>query len=121
MIEASDILTMVGAVLLAAMLLLVMRARRKSHGEFMEDYARREVCPHLQPVLQHLLQNGHRVARAGQHSPEMPLEIHVHPPFDPQGLYDQLLLQPPVHISGRNALYCKEDWCEIHPEPGGSG
>jgi hypothetical protein len=45
----------------------------------------------------------------------MPLEIHVIPPFDPHALYKDLQLIPPVYVSERNVLFCKEDWCEIHP------
>jgi hypothetical protein len=115
MVDLGDILLMLGAVFVAVMLILVIRARKQSHGEYMHDYAQREVCDHLRPALQRLLERGHRVARAGQQGREMPLEIHVEPSFDPQALYEELALEPPAHVSERNVLFCREDWCEIHP------
>jgi hypothetical protein len=30
-------------------------------------------------------------------------------------VYDELKLAEPVFVSERNVLYCKQDWCEIHP------
>jgi hypothetical protein len=117
MFTTQDILMMVGAVIVAITLVLVMKARKQSHGTFMHDFAKTEVCDHLRPALELLLQRGHTVRRAGQRNPEMPLEIHIQPPFDPQALYDELNLAPPVHLSERNVLFCKEDWCELHPAP----
>jgi hypothetical protein len=43
------------------------------------------------------------------------MEIHLTPPFSPQAVYDELELREPVFVSERNVLYCKQDWCEIHP------
>ena len=64
----------------------------------------------------HVLAKGSRITRVGQKHPDLPLEIHVDPPFDPQAVYDELKLAEPVFVSERNVLYCKEDWCELHPE-----
>jgi len=73
------------------------------------------VCPHLKPVYDLLVSRGHRPVNVGQRHPELPLEIHVAPVFGPQAVYDELKLGPPVFVSERNVLYCKEDLCEIHP------
>ena len=51
----------------------------------------------------------------GQKAPDLPMEIHLTPVFDPQGVYDELKLAEPVYVSERNVLYCKDDWCEVHP------
>jgi hypothetical protein len=49
----------------------------------------------------------------------MPLEIHVAPGFDPKSVAEQLGLTDPVFVSAeRNVLFCKEDWCELHPTSG---
>ena len=45
----------------------------------------------------------------------MPLEIHLAPAFDPKAIHDELKLAEPACVSERNVLYCKEDWCELHP------
>jgi hypothetical protein len=73
------------------------------------------VCDHLRPVYELLLSRGHVVARVAQDHPNLPLEIHVRPAFDPKAVYDELKLAEPVFVSERNVLYCKEDWCELHP------
>ena len=114
----ADVLTLVGAVLLAVVLVVVVRWRVRSHGEFTQQLAGDNVCEHLRPAWELLRSRGHRAARVGQKAPELPLEIHVQPPFDPRAVYDELKLADPVFVSERNVLYCKEDWCEIHPVSG---
>ena len=111
----ADVLTLVGAVLLAVLLVVVVRWRVRSHGEFTQQLADENVCEHLRPAWKMLLARGHRAVRVGQKAPELPLEIHVRPPFDPRAVYDELKLAEPVFVSERNVLYCKQDWCEIHP------
>ena len=111
----ADVLILVGAVLLAILLVVVVRWRVRSHGEFAQQLADDNVCEHLRPAWELLRSRGHRAVRVGQKSPELPLEIHVAPPFDPHALYDELKLAEPVLVSERNVLYCRQDWCEIHP------
>jgi len=117
-VTQADVLTLVGAVLLAVVLVVVVRWRVRSHGEFTQQLAGDNVCEHLRPAWELLRSRGHRAARVGQKAPELPLEIHVQPPFDPRAVYDELKLADPVFVSERNVLYCKEDWCEIHPVSG---
>jgi beta-glucosidase-like glycosyl hydrolase len=93
----------------------VIRLRRRSQQRFMADFSDREVCEHLRPALDHLKARGHVVSRAGQKSPDFPLEIHLAPPFDPRRLADELNLTEPVFVSDRNVLFCREDLCELHP------
>ncbi|HEX8912525.1 MAG TPA: hypothetical protein VF796_09210 [Humisphaera sp.] len=95
----------------------VIRRRRRGMDEDHVSLATAECCEHLKPALDHVLAAGGRVTRVGQVRKDFPLEIHVDPPFDPQALYDELKLAPPAHVSERNVLYCKEDWCELHPKP----
>ena len=115
MLSLTDILELVGAIAVAATLILVVRARHRGKASHDTNYASENVCEHLRRALEYLQANGHRVTQVGQVAREMPLEIHVEPPFDPNALYKQLQLEPPVYLSERNVLYCKEDWCEIHP------
>jgi hypothetical protein len=111
----SDGLTLIGVVLAAAALLLVVRARHRSYAAEQLRLADEEVCPHLRPAWELLKSRGHRARRVGQRHPDLPLEIHVEPPFDPQLLQSELKLDDPVFISARSVLYCKDDWCELHP------
>jgi hypothetical protein len=113
---ASDILTLLGVVVVAIVLVLVVRARHRSHAAWLKETAQREVCAHLRPALDLLLSRGHQVQRVGQYAPDLPLEIHLQPPFDPQELSAELKLPDPVQVSERNVLFCKEDWCELHPQ-----
>jgi len=116
-IRLEDILTLVGVIFAAVMLVVVIRWRRRDFAQNTLELARDEVCEHLQPVLQHLLENGAVITRIGQNGRDYPLEIHVQPPFDPKTVYAELKLEEPVFVSERNVLYCKEDWCELHPQP----
>lgn len=115
MITATDILQIIGVVVATVAMIFVLRWRRRGHREFLETYAEEEVCEHLRPALMLLKQRGHQVRRAGQVQPDFPLEIHVAPPFDPKALAEELKLEPPVFVSERNVLFCREDACEIHP------
>ena len=92
-----------------------VRARRQSRATFLGEFAANEVCPHLKPAYDLLVSRGHAPVNAGQRHPELPLEIHLAPPFEPHAVYDELKLAEPVFVSERNVLYCKEDLCEIHP------
>jgi hypothetical protein len=111
----TDILELLGAIVVAAMLILVVRARHRGKASHDTTYANQNVCEHLRRALEYLEANGHRVTQVGQIGREMPLEIHLQPPFDPNAIYKELQLEPPVYVSERNVLYCKEDWCELHP------
>jgi hypothetical protein len=111
-----DILTLAGAVFAAVLLVVVVRWRRKDYGQNTNDLAQAEVCEHLRPALEHLLAKGCVITRIGQHARDYPLEIHLQPPFDPKAVYEELKLEEPVFLSERNVLYCKEDWCELHPK-----
>ncbi len=111
----TDILELLGAIVVAATLILVVRARHRGKASHDTTYANQNVCDHLRRALEHLEATGHRVTQVGQIGREMPLEIHLEPPFDPNAIYKELQLEPPVYVSERNVLYCKEDWCELHP------
>lgn len=113
--SVADILWLLLVAAAALAMVLAVRARRRSHGAWVEETAQAEVCEHLRPAYDLLLSRGHRAVRVGQNAPELPMEVHVGPPFDPKGVYDELKLAEPVFVSERNVLYCKEDWCEIHP------
>jgi hypothetical protein len=112
---AVDLLTLAGAVALAVIFVWAIRARRRSHRHYLVETADAEVCEHLRPAYHLLRSRGRRVINVGQRNPELPLEIHLAPPFDPRATYDELKLAEPVFVSDRNVLYCKEDWCELHP------
>jgi hypothetical protein len=114
--HARDILYMAGAALLGVLLVYFVGLRRRSYGRHLVEVAEAEVCEHLRPALELLRSRGHGITRVGQKAPEMPLEVHLAPPFDPKALYDELKLQEPVFLSERNVLYCKEDWCELDPK-----
>ena len=114
----ADVLILVGASVLAVLLVIVVRWRVRSHGAFTQALADDTVCQHLRPAWELLRARGHCAARVGQKAPYLPLEIHVQPPFDPRAVYDELQLAEPVFVSERNVLYCKQDWCEIHPVNG---
>jgi hypothetical protein len=115
MLLLTDILELLGVIAVVAMLILVVRARHRGKAAHDAQYADENVCNHLKRVLEHLEANGHRVTTVGQVGREMPLEIHLDPPFDPNAIYRELQLEPPIYVSERNVLYCKEDWCELHP------
>lgn len=110
-----EILKTIGILAAAIAMIIVVRLRRRSHTRFLNEFSDQEVCPHLQAALSLLKSRGHYVTLAGQLNSEMPLEIHLFPPFDPQKLAEELKLVDPVLVSDRNVLYCKEDWCELHP------
>jgi hypothetical protein len=118
MLTVTDTLWLVGTAIAAAAMVWAVRARRRSHGVHVRTLALQEVCPHLRPALDLLLSRGHQVRRVGQNDPELPLEIHISPRFDPRQIFDELKLAEPVFLSERNVLYCKDDWCEIHPVNG---
>jgi len=115
--SGADLLMLAGAVVLAVAFVLVMRLRHRSHAEHVVKVADEEVCDDLRPALSLLTSRGHRVTRVGQKAPDFPMEVHLAPPFEPKALYDELKLAEPVFVSERNVLYCKADWCEIHPKP----
>lgn len=101
-------------------LVVIVRWRRRSHRVNLWEMAGQEVCGHLRPAYELLASRGYTPLRVGQKHPDLPLEIHLAPPvgaapFDPRQVYDELKLAGPVFVSERNVLYCKEDWCEIHP------
>jgi hypothetical protein len=115
MITTTLILKYLGILLAAVVMIFVLRWRRRTYREFVNTYAEHETCEHLQPALQHLQSQGHSVVRAGQMHQELPLEIHISPPFDPRALADTLKLEEPVFVSERNVLFCQEHACELHP------
>jgi hypothetical protein len=108
-------LQVLGAVLLAALLVWAVRARRRSQGVHFSNVAEAEVCPHLRPAYDLLTSRGHVPVNVGQRHPDLPLEIHMAPPFEPRAVHDELKMAEPVFVSERNVLYCKEDLCEIRP------
>jgi len=111
----NDLLILAAAIVAAVSLVLVVRARHRSHAVEQNRLAEKMVCEHLRSTWQLLESRGHHATRVGQHGPDLPLEIHTAPPFDPQAVYDELKLAEPVYVSERNVLYCRQDWCEIHP------
>src|SRR5438874_10988097 len=102
MLSLTDILELAGAIAVAAMLILVARARQRGKAAHDTNYASENVCEHLRRALEYLEANGHRVTQVGQLAREMPLEIHLEPAFDPNAIYKQLQLEPPVYVSERN-------------------
>jgi hypothetical protein len=118
MLSLADILWLLGTAAAAVALVFVVRWRRRTHGAYVHQLAQERVCSHLRPALELLIQRGHRVRRVGQRDRDLPLEIHLQPPFDPAAIFQELKLAEPVFVSERNVLYCKEHWCEIHPSDG---
>ncbi len=114
-INLADILQIAGIIVLVAVMFFVLRTRKRGKATHDLDYARDNVCEHLQPALELLLSRGHAIEQVGMKGPDMPVEIHLKPDFDPQAIYDELKLAEPVYVSERRVLYCKEDWCELHP------
>ncbi len=115
MLTLTDILEILGVVAVAVTLVLVLQFRRRGKADHDLHYSTENVCPHLKPALDLLLERGNRVKSVGQVAREFPLEIHLVGKFDPQGLYDELKMEPPAQVSERGVLFCKDDWCEIHP------
>ncbi|HEY7119115.1 MAG TPA: hypothetical protein VH475_21170 [Tepidisphaeraceae bacterium] len=111
----TDILQILGILLAVIVMIVVVRARHRGKRSHDVEYAQANVCEHLRPALDLLMSRGYSIALVGQYTADMPLEIHLQPAFDPRALYDLLKLEPPVFVSERNVLYCKEDWCELHP------
>ena len=114
-VQLTDILQIIAVLLAAVVMVVVVRARRTGKAKHDTAYANENVCEHLKRALEFLEAAGHQVYRVGQHGPDMPLEIHLQPAFDPHAVYKELQLEPPVYVSERNVLFCKEDWCELHP------
>jgi hypothetical protein len=114
--RAEDILTVAGVLVAAVLLVVVVRWRRRDYAVNTAELAESNVCEHLRPALEHVRANGCQVTRVGQNHADLPLEIHVEPPFDPDAVYAALKLEPPVYVSERKVLYCKDDWCELHPK-----
>lgn len=114
-ITTNDILQIILIVVSTVALVFVLRWRKRSHAQFMDEFAEREVCEHLRPALELLKSRGHRVERAGQRNPNMPLEIYLSPPFDPKAIAEELELGEPVLVSQRNVLVCQEHFCEVRP------
>ncbi len=102
----------------AVSLVVVVRWRHRSHRRFLRQYSDEAVCPHLRPAYEMLLQRGHVIVRAGQRNPDMPVEIHMAPKFDPRQVFHQCALGEPAAVSERNVLYCPEDWVELRPVDG---
>ena len=113
--STANLLWLLFYAIVAVVLVLAVRARRRSHAVYLRDVAAQEVCPHLKPAYDLLVSRGHAPMNVGQRHPDLPLEIHLSPPFDPRAVHDELKLAEPVFVSERNVLYCKEDLCEIHP------
>ncbi len=113
--DTSELLLLLGAIIVAIAIVIVVRLRQRSHAVEQDRLADDVVCEHLRSTWELLKSRGHRATRVGQRHPDLPLEIHVVPPFDPQAVYDELKLSEPVFVSERDLLYCKQDWCEIHP------
>jgi hypothetical protein len=110
-----ELLKIAGVIAAVIIMIMVIRWRRRTFRIHLDELAGQEVCPHLKPALELLKSRGHRIINVGQKQQEYPLEIHLAPRFDPAAIARELDLQPPVHVSERNVLYCKEDWCELHP------
>jgi hypothetical protein len=114
-LSLADALQLLGAFAVGVILVWAVWARRRSHATYLQDVASERVCPHLRPAYELLVSRGHVAVNVGQRHPDLPMEIHLAPPFDPKTVYDELKLAEPVFVSERNVLYCKEDLCEIHP------
>lgn len=111
----TDLLQILAILLAVAIMAFVLRSRRRGKTEHDQQFATDNICDHLKPALEFLESKGHIIKVVGQNDPQLPLEIHLQPPFDPAAVYQELKLEPPVYVSERNVLYCKEDWCELHP------
>jgi hypothetical protein len=110
-----ELLKYLGILAAFVLMIFVVAWRRRSYRRFMDEFAERELCEHLRPALHELRRRGHWVLRAGQRHPQLPLEVHITPAFDPGALARDLDLGPPVHVSERDVLFCDEDFCEIQP------
>jgi hypothetical protein len=110
-----ELLRIAGIIVVVIVMVFVLRWRKRTYHEHLDKSASEEVCAHLRPAFGLLVSRGHRVVAVGQHSPEHPLEIHLSPTWDPKGMMEELKLGEPVFLSERGVLYCKEDWCELHP------
>ena len=112
---AWELLKIAGVLVMVIAMIAVLSWRRRSLRAHLDEMAEQEVCEHLKPALEALKGRGHRIIDVGQRAAEYPLEIHIAPRFDPAGIAKELNLEPPVYVSERNVLYCKDDWCELHP------
>lgn len=112
---AWELLKIAGVLVMVIAMIVVLRWRRQSFRAHLDEMAEGEICEHLKGALDLLKSRGHRIINVGQKAEEYPLEIHIAPAFDPGAIAKELDLQPPVHVSERNVLYCKDDWCELHP------
>jgi len=110
-----ELLKIAGIIVAVIFMIIVIGWRQRGFRAHLDETAEAEICPHLKPALDLLKSRGHRIINVGQKQEEYPLEIHLAPGFDPAALAKELDLQPPVYVSDRNVLYCKEDWCELHP------
>jgi len=115
MLRFEDILQILGIIALVVVMTVVIRLRRRGKTTHDVSYAAEHVCQHLKPALDALLARGLIVTQVGQRAREFPLEIHFSDTFDPAALYAKLKLEPPAQVSERNVLFCKDDWCELHP------
>lgn len=114
-VTAFDIFQIAIVVVGTIVFIMVIRARHRGKATHDVEYAEAHVCEHLRGALEVLRSRGHQVEQVGQLGDDFPLEIHLRPAFDPNEVYKELGLEPPVYVSERNVLFCKEDWCEIHP------
>ena len=110
-----ELLKIAGVLVMVIAMIVVLRWRRRSMVAHLDEMAEEEVCEHLKAALELLKTRGHRIVDVGQKDENCPLEIHLAPRFDPAAIAKELNLQPPVYVSERNVLYCKDDWCELHP------
>jgi hypothetical protein len=110
-----ELLKIAGVIAAVVSMIFVIAWRRRTFRAHLDETADQEICEHLRPALVHLKSKGHRIVDVGQKQAEYPVEIHLAPSFDPAALARELDLQPPVFVSDRNVIYCKEDWCELHP------
>ena len=111
-----DLLQILAVLVGTVIFIAVVRARHRGKAVHDVEFADQNVCEHLRGALELLRSRGHQIEQVGQHGPDFPLEIHLRPAFDPAAIYKELQLEPPVYVSERNVLFCKEDWCEIHPK-----
>src|SRR5437764_671464 len=112
---ARELLKIAGVIVAVVLMIFVIAWRRRNFAQHLDEMADQEICPHLKPALDLLKSRGHRIINVGQKQQEYPLEIHIAPRFDPEAVARELNLQPPVFVSERKVLYCKDDWCELHP------